>query len=189
MTETNESLPKVVAQIIDLGEADTVSLRDVLKEIGDASFAPILLLPALAAATPLSGIPLFSAMMGVVIFLVAGQMLLQRKHPWLPDWVLRREVKGDVLQKAFGYVQPVAKWFDKWTRHRMRWLISRPLVFIPQLLCVLSGMIMPVLEFVPFSSSIMGVGVALLALGMMTRDGLVVLLGTLPYALIGYLIL
>lgn len=189
MSSPTKSLPQVVAQIIDLGEAEVVSLRDVLEEIGNASFAPVLLLPALAVATPLSGIPLFSSLMGIVIFLIAGQMILRRKHPWLPDWVLRREVKGERLRSAFGYVQPVAKWVDKWTRRRLRWLIHRPFVFVPQLLCVLSGLVMPVLEFVPFSSSIMGTGVALMALGMMARDGVVVILGTLPYAAVGWLVL
>ena len=47
---------------------------------------------------------------------------------------------------------------------------------------------MPLLEFVPFSSSIMGVGVALLALGILTRDGIVILLGLVPYGVVGWLI-
>jgi hypothetical protein len=47
---------------------------------------------------------------------------------------------------------------------------------------------MPLLEFVPFSSSVMGVGVALLALGILTRDGLVILFGLIPYAVVGWLI-
>jgi hypothetical protein len=49
-------------------------------------------------------------------------------------------------------------------------------------------MIMPLLEFVPFTSSIIGVGVALLALGILTRDGLLTIIGMLPYAIVGWLI-
>ena len=40
---------------------------------------------------------------------------------------------------------------------------------------------MPFLEFVPFSSSLVGGAVALLAFGMFARDGLFVMLGLTVY--------
>ncbi|KQI70575.1 exopolysaccharide biosynthesis protein exod [Loktanella sp. 5RATIMAR09] len=181
-------LTEIISQVIDLAAADRISLREVLRTIGGAGFAPILLLPALAVATPLSGIPFFSTTMGVLIFLVAGQMLLQRRHLWFPDWVLRREVQGHLVRNAFRKLYPVARWIDARTQTRMRIFAHRPLVFVPQILCLVSGLLMPVLEFVPFSSSILGVGVALLALGMLTRDGLLTIIGMLPYGVVALLI-
>jgi hypothetical protein len=59
--------------------------------------------------------------------------------------------------------------------------VHRPLIFIPQTFCVLSGLMMPFLEFVPFSSSLVGAAVALLAFGMLARDGLFVMLGLALY--------
>jgi hypothetical protein len=181
-------LTDIIDQVIDLAKAERISLRDVLRTIGDASFAPVLLLPALAVATPLSGIPLFSTTMGVLIVLIAGQMLLRRENLWLPGWILRREVKGQLVHDGFNKLYPVARWIDARTERRMRIVARRPLVFIPQFLCLLSGVVMPVLELIPFTSSIMGVGVALLALGMLTRDGLLTMIGMIPYAIVGWLI-
>jgi hypothetical protein len=181
-------LTEIINQVIDLAAADRISLREVLRTIGDASFAPILLLPALAVATPLSCIPFFSTTMGILIFLIAGQMLLQRQHLWFPRWVLRREVQGHLVRDGFRKLYPIARWIDARTQTRMRIFARRPLVFVPQMLCLVSGMIMPLLEFVPFTSSIIGVGVALLALGILTRDGLLTIIGMLPYAIVGWLI-
>ena len=183
-----ESVTDILDQVIETAQAETVTLRQVIERIGNASFAPILLLPALAVATPLSGIPLFSSLMGVVICLVATQMLIRRQHVWLPNWVLHREMKGDVVRKAFHKLYPAARWIDAKTGSRFRIFAHRPLVFIPQLVCVCSGALMPVLEFVPFSSSVMGVGVALLSLGMLTRDGIIIVFGLLPYSVVGWLI-
>ena len=182
------SLSAIIDQVMNVAQSERVSLREVLERIGDASFAPILLLPAVAVATPLSGIPMFSSLMGIVICLVSMQMLVRKRHIWLPDWVLRRQVRGHVVQRAFKSAYPVANWLDARTYSRLRVFVHRPFVFVPQLLCVLSGAVMPLLEFVPFTSSVMGVGVALLALGMLTRDGVVVLLGMIPYAVVGSLI-
>jgi len=183
------SLTEIIDEVIAVSGSDQVSLRDVIRAVGDASFAPILLLPALSVATPLSGIPLFSTLMGVVIFLVSIQMLMRKDHLWLPGWVLRRTVNGSVVQRAFGYLYPVAHWVDAKTDRRFRVLVHRPLVFIPQMLCAMSGAMMMLLEFIPFSSSIMGIAVSLLALGMMTRDGIVLLVGLIPYGLVIWLIM
>ncbi|WP_342069842.1 exopolysaccharide biosynthesis protein [Yoonia algicola] len=182
------NLSDIINHVIDVAKGDFVSVRDVIRSIGNASFAPMLLLPAVAVATPLSGIPFFSSIMGIVIFLVSIQMLLNRRHLWLPAWLLRRTVKGHIVRDAFAYLRPSARWIDARMNRRIQILVHRPFVFIPQLLCTVSGAMMPLMEFVPFSSSVLGVGVALLALGMVTRDGIVVLIGLLPYALIGWLI-
>lgn len=183
-----KGLTDIIDQVTDLAKAQQVSLREVMRAVGGASFAPVLLLPALAVATPLSGIPLFSSMMGIVILLIAGQMLLQREHLWLPDWLLRREVKGERVRNGFSKLYPIARWIDARTSTRLRIFAHRPLTFVPQILCVLSGLAMPLLEFIPFTSSIMGVGVAMLALGMLTRDGLLTMIGMIPYAVVGWLI-
>jgi hypothetical protein len=183
------SLPEIIDRVLAVAEAEVVDLQTVLRSFGRASFTPILLLPALAVATPLSGIPLFSSLMGVVIALVSAQMLMGRRALWLPGWVLRREVKGPLLHKAFTRIRPVAVWIDGHTAVRFRAFVSRPLVWVPQALCLVSGLIMPPLEFVPFSSSTLGVGVCLLALGMLTRDGVLTLIGLLPYGLVIWLVL
>ncbi|MEL7211347.1 MAG: exopolysaccharide biosynthesis protein [Pseudomonadota bacterium] len=186
------SLPRltnIVDAVVALSHtSERVTVDAVIKEVGGAGFAPILLLPALAVATPLSGIPLFSSLMGLVICLVAIQMVAQRRHLWLPGWILRQELKGRIVASAFGYLRPVATWLDQRTNRRLRLIVRPPLIAVPQILCVLSGAMMPLLEFVPFSSSVMGIGVAILALGMLSRDGLVVLLGLVPYGIVGWLI-
>jgi hypothetical protein len=47
---------------------------------------------------------------------------------------------------------------------------------------------MPLLEFVPFTSSFVAVGVFMLALSMLLRDGLLFLIALLPYAAMIYLV-
>lgn len=187
--EQPATLPEIVDRVIETAEAETVSLDTLLKSFGRASFTPILLLPALAVATPLSGIPLFSSLMGLIIALVAVQMLLQRRYLWLPQWVLRRQVSGEKVRKAFSRLRRVAGWIDAHTRARGRVLLRKPLIFVPQTLCLVSGLIMPPLEFVPFSSSVLGIGVAILALAMLTRDGLLLIMGLLPYAGVALLVM
>lgn len=188
MTHVPASLLEIADRVVEAAEPDVVDIDSVLTSVGRASFTPILLLPALAVATPLSGIPLFSSLMGIIIALVSAQMLLRRRHLWLPSWLLKRQVSGKTVRDAFLKVRPVLAWVDGHTTQRFRAFVQRPLVFIPQLLCLTSGLMMPFLEFVPFSSSALGVGVTLLALGMLTRDGAITFVGLLPYGLVLWLL-
>jgi hypothetical protein len=102
---------------------------------------------------------------------------------------MRRSVRGATVQAAFSRIKPVVAWIANRSRRRWRIFAHRPLIYVPQTLCLLSGLMMPFLEFVPFSSSALGAGVALLAIGMLSRDGLITLLALLPYAGLIWLIL
>jgi len=188
MTEGHDSLTDLVDRIEDMTDEDQISLDRLIDAVGRASFTPVLLIPAIAVATPLSGIPLFSSAMGVLIFLVAVQMVSQRDHLWFPQWLLNRHADSERVKSAFHRVRPVMKWLDAKSHKRLSFLVRQPIILIPQLLCAATGMVMPFLEFVPFSSSLAGIAVSILAFGMLTRDGLFVLLGFVPYVGLAWLI-
>jgi len=182
------SLPEIIDRVLRAADVEVTDIRAILHSFGRASFTPVLLLPAIAVATPLSGIPLFSSLMGIFIAIVSAQMLARRRHLWLPEFILARQISGQKLTSAFTRIRRTAVWIDSHTAKRLRLFSRRPLIFVPQLICLLSGLMMPFLEFVPFSSSVAGIGVAILALGMLARDGVVILLGLLPYAGVAWLI-
>lgn len=188
MLTEKDTLVQLVDSLIAAAQEERVALGTLVQAVGRASFAPLLLLPAIAVATPLSAIPLFSTAMGVVMFLVAIQMVLRREQVWLPRWLLERRLNSARLCRALLRTRPTLAWFDRHTRERLSMLVRRPLVIIPQMICVLSGLMMPVMEFVPMSSTMVGFSMMFMAFGMLARDGLFVLLGMLPYLAIGTLI-
>lgn len=156
-----------------------VSVRDVVEALGRASFSPLLLVPALVVVTPASGIPLLSSICGISIALIAAQMALGRDHVWLPKWIMRRAAPKERMEAAFDWLEPLARFLDRITRVRLCGLVEKPFVKLPQILALLSGAVMPLLEVLPFTSSMLGATVTLLAVGMVTRDGLLVVLGML----------
>jgi hypothetical protein len=179
----SHALTDLVDLVLDEAEAGHVTVRRLVEAVGRASFTPVLILPALAVASPLSGVPFLSSLMGITIALVSAQMVLRRRYLWLPAFLMNRSVSGRAVRLAFKRVRPVVAWIDARSHRRWRAFGHRPLIYLPQLLCLVSGLAMPFLEFVPFSSSVLGVGVAILAIGMLTRDGAITLAGLLPYLL------
>ena len=169
----------ILARIDDVAHARQVTLGQVVRAFGRRSFLPILMVPALLVVSPLSGVPLFSSACGIVIALVAAQMLWPgRDSLWLPDCVMRQRISGDRARNAVRRIGRLARWLDDNARDRLRPLVVHaPGRSVLDGFCLVAGAAMPFFEVVPFTSSILGFGVLLIATGMLTRDGLFAVAG------------
>lgn len=82
-------------QLLDLidkaaDDLDRVSLGMIVEAVGSRSFGPLLLMVGVTLASPLSGIPGMPTTMGMLVLLIAVQLLFGRQHFWLPRWLLKR---------------------------------------------------------------------------------------------------
>ncbi|RPE67131.1 hypothetical protein EDD53_1535 [Pacificibacter maritimus] len=178
----NTSPQETVSDLMEKGatlarQQDEVCMSDIVDTLGKQVLLPMLLFPALAVVTPLSGIPGLSSVCGIIIALVSLQLLRGRDTLWLPDWILRRKISSDRLEKAVNGLNGVARWLDKISRPRLQVLVRAPGSILPEFLCFLSGSAMPFLELVPFSSSVLGGATSLFAVGLVMRDGLFIMAG------------
>jgi hypothetical protein len=169
----------IVARLEGTSQGERVTLGDAIEAFGRRSFLPLLMVPALLVVSPLSGIPFFSSLCGLTIALIAGQMLWPgQDYLWLPDRFTRQNVSGERARNALARLGRFARWLDTHAKERFSVLVGhRPGRKAIELCCLLAGLSMPVLEIVPFSSSILGVSVLFMATGLLTRDGLFALLG------------
>jgi hypothetical protein len=171
-----------VSDIVDtIDEAicdDHVSVGTMLASFDRDALLPTLIAPAILVFSPLSAIPLFSSICGLSIFLIAVQGAFGRSQPWLPAFLTRRTIPKDRGQKATLSLARVAHWLDAITRKRIPFLVSgriaRKCLY---LICAFAAGMIPLLELVPMSSSLIGAGVALIATGMLARDGIFALAG------------
>lgn len=181
-TESEGDADRPVRHVVNMLESraqqDKVALSDLVEACGTVSFVPAIMIPALLVVSPLSGIPLYSSFCGIAIAFIAAQMLFKRKHLYLPDAVRRRQLPGDRVRKGLGNMRRVADFLDRHThKGRLRQLVGHGGRILPQLLSLIAGASMPLLEIVPFSSSILGAAVLSFSIGLLTHDGAFVLVG------------
>lgn len=161
----------------DASDGNHTTVGQIVESLGENSLTPNLIFVALAVVSPLSGIPLFSSICGITIALISMQMLVGRDHLWLPGFVMSRRIDSGRLDRALQALRRPAGWLDRITRPRLSWLVRGPVRKLTQALCMICGMTMPFLEVVPFTSTLLGAVVSLLAFGMLARDGLFTVLG------------
>jgi hypothetical protein len=169
-------------QLLDkIGEAeadgDGVSLDAILEVIGRRSFGPLLLVIGLITLAPVVGdIPGVPTMMGIIVFLVAIQLLLQRSYFWLPRFLLDRSVKREKLQKALEWMQSPARWIDRLLRPRLALFTEGAATYVIAIVCLGIAALMPVMEVVPFSANAAGIALAAFGLALIAHDGLLALI-------------
>ncbi len=170
----------------DAGQpGEDVSIGAMLDATGQRSFGALLLVPGLLVFSPLSGIPGLPTLLAVLVGLIAAQLLVGRHHFWLPQWLLRRQAPRSKYDRAMHALKRPARWVDRLIRHRLTCLTAGPAVRLNALLCLLIALTMPPLELIPFASSVAGLALSLAGLGMMARDGVMVLLAIVVLGVLG----
>ncbi|NYS61816.1 exopolysaccharide biosynthesis protein [Vreelandella salicampi] len=155
-----------------------VSVEDVLTAAGRRSFGPMLLVAGLITLAPLIGdIPGMPTLMAAIVLLTAGQLLAGRDRFWLPQWLLRRHMTRKTFDKGLQRMKKPARWVDRWLRMRLPWLTGYWGSRLTALTALIIALAMPPMEFIPFSANGAGLALTLLGLGLVARDGVVLLLG------------
>ncbi|NDJ16252.1 exopolysaccharide biosynthesis protein [Myxacorys almedinensis] len=88
--------------------SERITLSDVLSLAGERTFGFLLVLLSLPSALPVPA-PGYSVPFGVVIFLLAVQLIVGSRSPWLPQRVLSHSI-------ALGRLQSVVKSGIPWLR-------------------------------------------------------------------------
>lgn len=183
--ETPLTLTALLGLIRPRPEEESLSLGDILTRIGQRSFAASLLVLALLMVSPLSAIPLLPSLVSIVILMIAGQVVLGRRYLWLPRFMMNRQISAEKLRRALDTLVKPAAWIDA---HRSgRWVIltQQPIATLAYIVIIAVALTWPPLSFVPFSTTLSAVGMAMLAAGHTLRDGIFVLFG---YAYLGILV-
>lgn len=186
--EEPQNLKTLLQLLEEAGEPDElISIEGMLEATGKRSFGALLLIPGLLLFSPLSGIPGLPTFFAVMIGLIAMQLLVGRTHFWLPKWLLNRCASRSKYDRAIAFLKRPARLIDRLIRHRLTVLTEGIAVYINALVCLLIALAMPPLELIPFGNSVAGAALTFIGLGMMARDGALVIAALLPLGLLAYL--
>lgn len=180
--EDDKKLTHLLDGVEHAARNKTVSIADLLDEFGDRAITPFILIVCLLLISPVSGIPGVPTVGAVVIVILAAQALAGREQLWLPRKILNAKLSAKKVRKGVDWMRKPCAWVDRHSHPRLRLLTKGPLRWLALVMCLVIPLTWPLLELLPFFTSIGAGMVSLLSLGLITRDGLYVLAG---YVFIG----
>lgn len=153
---------------------ERLTVRQIMAVLQDRAFALLIVLLGLPNCLPMP--PPIPLVCGLLLALVAIQIASGRDAPWLPRQLLNRSVARTDVERAVGRAIPAFRRLERISRPRMTFLdtpLSMRLMGVVILILSLGLLFAP-----PFVGQIpLGLAVCLVGLGLVERDGLVIIGG------------
>ncbi len=192
--EKNLKASDLFKQIAELGVASEnddenskkeISLDELTKILKDKGFGILMLICSFPMAIPLPYPPGFTTILGIPLMLFSIQMLLGYEAPKLPRWIGRKSFKiksmRDSINKAMPYILKIEKYI-KPRFLQMTTISAEKFVGAISLLCAIF-ITLPIM----FGNAVPSAGILVMSLGLISKDGITVLLGIL-ISIIGIII-
>lgn len=173
LTEIVEEL-KTCSRESDNG---TVSVGAIIDALDHRGYGPALAILPLIELSPLGGIPGFPTLLALTLALITVRLLMGYEHLWAPEWLRRRTLNSDRVMKSMQWLKPVSLRIDAKLHERLSRFAGptgRRAACIVILLLLLT---VPPLELIPFATSGPMIVIAIFGLGLLFRDGLLMLIG------------
>lgn len=171
-----KTISDIFREALNAHAQPTISIGDIADILGPRGYGVLIVflnLPNLIPA-PLPGL---STIFGIPIALIATQLMLGMKTPWLPAIVRNRALPTDKIRHLFDRAEPYLdklervlkpRWFPfttRWTWH-----------FYGLMMLIMAGvMALPI----PLGNLVLAVPITLMAIGLIERDGLLLVASTI----------
>jgi hypothetical protein len=179
--ERNATHPGSLADVLDelshnvnrASALQGVKLGVLISAVGRRSYGPLLLIIGLFAISPATVLPGMTSVVAAITLLIALQMVIGLKRPWLPKRVLEICVPRRAFFAFLDRATPVLDGLDGvWLRKRWTFLTVPLCVNLVALCVAAAALITFPLSFIPFAPLAPGVAIVLFGLGRTARDGL-----------------
>lgn len=151
------------------------TIGSLMEACGDRSFALLMMILAMPIALPIPAPPGVTLLIATPMLLIALQMLAGRHTLWLPAWVQAKTVKQETLEAVRDKSARYFRFLERFIRPRLAWLSGNTgKRLIALLLCICS---LSVATPIPLTNTVPSMGIVLICIALMERDGLLMLLG------------
>ena len=158
-------------------DASDVSVGDLVDALDEQGYGAALAILPLIELTPVGGIPGVPTILALMLATLCIRLLLGHEHLWVPGFIRRRTLKRSRVETSVGYLKPWALRIDKRLHERLTPFAGSAAQRTAAVVILILLLSVPPLELVPFATSAPMIVIAVFGLGLLFRDGLLMLLG------------
>lgn len=173
-----EALSAIIAETLG---ARVVTVGEVADRVAQRGFGLIMIVLALPTMIPVLP-PGSAAFIGLLYILLAVQMLIGLREPWLPARVRNYRLTSGMLQMLRARGIPLLRRVERLTRRREIWVPDAIMTRAVAVAVLLLGIIL--LSPIPFFNTIPALTVLVLGIGLFNRDTLFLVGGLAASALV-----
>jgi hypothetical protein len=177
-TDATERLSDALRRLLNEADGRPLMIREMVEILPGRGLQFIVILLCLPFLTPVT-VPGISMPFGLAIALCGVRIAFGRK-PWLPAFILDRRISYPTLKRTVLFGCKIYEKVEKVIRPRLAFFLAGPgMGMVIGLAIALSGIFLslPIPPPFPLTNTIPGFAIILLSLGLMERDGGLILCG------------
>lgn len=159
------------------GQASSeVSVGDLVDALDEQGYGAALTILPLIELTPIGGIPGVPTILALILATLCIRLLLGYEHFWVPNLVRRQTLKKSRVEKSVEFLKPLALRIDATLHKRLTPFSGKTGQRVACVVILILLVSVPPLELLPFATSGPMIVIAIFGLGILFRDGLLMLL-------------
>ncbi len=171
----SDILKKIAEKEKDIKSSTTI--KKIVDNFHEDAILIVMVLLTLPIAIPMPYPPGFTTVVGIPIILFAIQMIFKYKTIRLPRIISNYKIKNSVLNKMCYKLIPIVKKVEKYINPRMNFpqsIYCEPIIGI---MCLIAGIYISLP--IPLTNAMPALGIALMSLGLINKDGITIIIGVL----------
>ncbi len=164
---------QVIEDVVNKSDSDRILVSDLVEAMETIGFGFVMTIFSLCAIVPLP--PPAPSIMALPLVIFSAQLMLGYQAPKLPKVFAKRSVKRSTVAMLVQRSSPYLRKVERILRPRLSFMTSNTAEKIIGFLSLMfsSFILMPM----PLSNFIPGLGVLIISLGLLGKDGLLVICG------------
>lgn len=154
---------------------ETTSIGEILDAFHERGFGVVLFVFALPMALPIPVPPGINILLALPLLILTAQQTAGRRTIWLPERMKKRTIKTESLSHMLTKALPIVLKIEHFTRPRFGMITADWFSHLIGLVGVLFALAICVP--IPLSNTVPSFSIALMAIGVLMRDGLAILFG------------
>lgn len=174
-TEQKVVATDILEDVVKKTSADKISVHDLIVAMDAGGFGLVMTLFSLPIIIPLP--PPFPSLISIPMVVFAFQLMIGLKSPSLPKRISNYSISRHILASTVEKAAPYIRRAEGFMRPRLLILSSSIFKQVIGFFCFIFSMF--ILLPMPLSNFLPGMGVLISSFGLLSRDGVIILIGLL----------
>jgi len=175
MTVKEHPTSDFLAVVVVENKNEAMTVGEIKNALHERGFGILMAIAAFPICIPLPVPPGYTTIFSIPLFIFSVQMVLGMQAPWLPAWIEKKHIKRSVLAKIITKANPWLKKIENRMQPRMTYISvhtwERIIGIFSFVFALAVALPIPLVNFPP------GLGILVMSLGLLSRDGVTILIG------------
>ncbi|MCH2037323.1 MAG: exopolysaccharide biosynthesis protein [Rickettsiales bacterium] len=170
--EGNKAASEVLDEVVTNGNTDKITFSDLKTSLHERGFGLLLLIFSLPLVAVPPGLTMIACLPSVFL---SAQMVCGMDSPWFPKWLGKKSIKRSTLAAIIKKLTPFLHKIERILQPRFYIASSKKGEQVIGIFALIFSISIAVP--LPFTNFVPSIAIAVMALGLLSKDGLIIIVG------------